>query len=61
MGGYECQVVDAGKTVSARTRAAGVRKAPRHEIAVSWAPGGGVHGGDKPCQWSGGIVLTRAE
>src|SRR5258708_3553098 len=35
-----CRFSDAGKTCSPRAHAAGVRKAPRHEIAVGGAPGG---------------------
>jgi len=35
-----CRFSDAGKTCSPRAHAAGVRKAPRHEIAVGRAPGG---------------------
>ena len=35
-----CRFSDAGKGDSPRAPAAGVRKAPRHEIAVVWAPGG---------------------
>lgn len=35
-----CRFSDAGKTCSPRADAAGVRKAPRHEIAVGGAPGG---------------------
>ena len=51
-----------GMTAYPRAEAAGVRKAPRHEIAVGWAPGvGGWFGyGDSsmPCDlrglhWSG--------
>src|SRR6266481_5514033 len=34
-----CRFSDAGKTCSPRAHAAGVRKAPRHEIAVCRAPG----------------------
>jgi hypothetical protein len=35
-----CRFSDAGKTCSPRAHAAGVRKAPGHEIAVGRAPGG---------------------
>src|SRR6266481_3768496 len=35
-----CRFSDAGKTCFPRADAAGVRKAPRHEIAVGGAPGG---------------------
>jgi hypothetical protein len=35
-----CRFSDAGKTCSPRAHGAGVRKAPRHEIAVGRAPGG---------------------
>jgi hypothetical protein len=35
-----CRFSDAGMTDYPRTEAAGLRKAPRHEIAVSGAPGG---------------------
>jgi len=34
-----CRFSDAGETCSPRAHAAGVRKAPRHEIAVGRAPG----------------------
>ena len=43
-----CRFSDAGKGDSPRAPAAGVRKAPRHEIAVGWAPGGAagsIYGG----------------
>jgi hypothetical protein len=33
-----------------------------HSLNVLSPEGGGpVQGGDKPCQWSVGVVLTRAE
>jgi len=35
-----CRFSDAGMTAYPRGEAAGVRKAPRHEIAVGGAPGG---------------------
>jgi hypothetical protein len=37
---FMCRFSDAGKTCSRRADAAGVRKAPRHEIAVGGAPCG---------------------
>src|SRR6266436_3239720 len=43
-----CRFSDAGKGDSPRAPAAVVRKAPRHEIAVGWAPGGAagsIYGG----------------
>src|SRR5258708_28020507 len=45
-----CRFSDAGKGDSPRAPAAGVRKAPRHEIAVGWAPGGAagsIYGGTR--------------
>ena len=44
-------------TAYLRAEAAGVRKAPRHEIAVGWAPGGGSWLGygdlSMPCELRG--------
>jgi hypothetical protein len=33
-----CWFLDAGKTKEPRAQLAGVQKAPRHEVAESWAP-----------------------
>src|SRR5260370_26149558 len=54
-----CRFSDAGKGASRGARGAGVRKAPRQEIAVGWAPGGAagsIYGGARAQAGSIGLL-----